>query len=848
MKKLLTTIAAILLQMSMLAAQPKTTPLYVDSDGVMRRTSDDKEVSYCGVNYTMPFAHSYRMADKFNIDRFKAIDNDVYHFARLGFNAFRLHIWDVEISDAQGNLLENDHLRTLDYLIQKLEERHIDIILTAQTNFGNGYPERNIITDGFTYHYDKCRVHSEPEAVKAQQNYIKQLALHRNAFTGKTYSDDEGIVAFEINNEPCHSVSKDDTRDYIVKMVDALKSTGFNKTILYNVSHNHDFVEAYFQSPIDGGTYQWYPTGLVSGRTLSMNFLPYVDDYEIDFKDVAGFRDKAKVVYEFDPGDVIDSYLYPAVMRTFRTAGFQWVTQFAYDATFLAEYNTDYQTHYLNLAYTPGKAVGMKIACEVAKEVPMYAKFPKYPNDTVFNSTTVSYKRNLALFNNGRKYFYTNDCNVKPVDYKKLTEICGVGESPVVKYSGTGAYFVDKIADGVWRLEVMPDYVALADPFAKPSLARKTGVTVHCFNAISIDIPNLGADFAVVDFSHDAAHNVDNGVLSVKPGVYILRSSKSKYKGDYNVTFNNIKSSEYYAPKSVIDKVYVSHHASPIAERDKDLELDLTLVAPGAVDSVVVLPSTASFWSSHNKSARMTSDGKYGYRCNIPHNWFRGNVFGYYVLVYRDGGCTTFPSGRKGTPLDWDSDDRDFYRTELTDPQSPVVLVASAAGDEAVIAAVQPSWGRSQVQKKFDMPFSQNSLSVASNGSKNAVRAIIYKDVTKIAKIRAARIAAAKTLCVEFEPAEHDMELSAGFVDADGLTFTKSFSVKSGEHQVRIPLSELTVSSTFFVRETYPSFCKQSFEPEGNFTLDMSQIAVFEIVTKATTEPFKFGFVGAWIE
>ena len=335
------------------AQNQKTFPLYVDNQGVLRRTSTEKEVSYCGTNYTLPFAHSFRAADYLGVDRFKAIDNDVYHFARLGFNAFRLHIWDVEISDHDGNLIENEHLRVLDYLIKKLEERNIDIVFTLQTNFGNGYPEKNEKTDGFTYFYDKCAVHSDPQAVKAQENYVAQLAKHVNSFTGKSYLSDSCIVAFEINNEPCHAVSVEDTQNYINRMIKALKSTGYNKPIFYNVSHNKDFVSAYFQTEIDGGTYQWYPTGLVSGGELSFNYLPYIDEYKIDFQDVDGFKNKAKIIYEFDPGDILDTYLYPAVIRSFRSAGFQWITHFAYDATFLACYNTDYQTHYMILPAKP---------------------------------------------------------------------------------------------------------------------------------------------------------------------------------------------------------------------------------------------------------------------------------------------------------------------------------------------------------------------------------------------------------------------------------------------------------------------------------------------------------------
>lgn len=85
---------------------PKSVPtIYVDAGGVMRWSDTKKEASFFGVNYTLPFAHAYRAMGYLGVDRKAAIDRDVYHMARLGLNAYRIHIWDVEISDAEGNLL-----------------------------------------------------------------------------------------------------------------------------------------------------------------------------------------------------------------------------------------------------------------------------------------------------------------------------------------------------------------------------------------------------------------------------------------------------------------------------------------------------------------------------------------------------------------------------------------------------------------------------------------------------------------------------------------------------------------------------------------------------------------------
>ena len=164
--------------------------IYVDAGGVMRWSDTKKEASFFGVNYTLPFAHAYRAMGYLGVDHKTAIDRDVYHMARLGLNAYRIHIWDVEISDAEGNLLENEHLELLDYLIHKLQERGIRTVITAQTNFGNGYPEHNQPVGGFSSHYDKCAVHSDIEAIAAQEKYIAALVRHVNPYTGYTYKDD----------------------------------------------------------------------------------------------------------------------------------------------------------------------------------------------------------------------------------------------------------------------------------------------------------------------------------------------------------------------------------------------------------------------------------------------------------------------------------------------------------------------------------------------------------------------------------------------------------------------------------------------------------------------------------
>src|SRR5258708_34313782 len=99
--------------------------VYVDRQGILRWTKNNAEASFFGVNYTVPFAYAYRAHKALNVDLQKAIQQDVYHFARIGLDAFRVHVWDNEISDVSGNLLENDHLRLFDFLLAELKKRNI---------------------------------------------------------------------------------------------------------------------------------------------------------------------------------------------------------------------------------------------------------------------------------------------------------------------------------------------------------------------------------------------------------------------------------------------------------------------------------------------------------------------------------------------------------------------------------------------------------------------------------------------------------------------------------------------------------------------------------------------------
>jgi hypothetical protein len=651
--------------------------VYVDRNGTMRWGDTKKEVQGFGVNYTVPFAHAYRAAKKLGVPIRKAIDDDVYHFSRLGFDAYRVHVWDTEISDTVGNLLPNEHLDLFDYMVGKMKERGMKFILTPIAYWGNGYPERDEETPGFSRKYGKDACLTDDGAIRAQENYLFQFLNHVNPYTGIAYKDDPSIIAFEVSNEPHHREEPGKVTAFISRMVKSMHKTGCRKPIFYNVSHSIHLVDAYYKSGIQGGTFQWYPTGLGAGHELGGNLLPNVDLYHIPFADKPAFKKGAKIVYEFDAADVGRSYIYPAMARSFRKAGIQWATHFSYDPTYMAYANTEYNTHFMNLAYAPQKGLSLKLAAEVFRTIPMYADFGSHPANTKFGPFRVSYEKDLAEMMTDEKFIYTNHTTSAPASPDRLTEVAGFGNSPVVKYEGQGAYFLDRLESGVWRLEVMPDAIWVKDPFGRNSLDKVNAVINWAEWPMTINLPDLGGGFTLAPMNegNDFRPAVKDGSFRIVPGAYLITRSgvTTGLKGDSR--WKNILLKEFVAPPATVNRTYVLHE--PISEQTQGeaVVLEATIVSNEEVESVDV--SVAGTGWRPQVVAMKKREG-YKYVATIPAEEVNAGFLRYYITVNRKGGSITFPSGTEGRPGNWDFYDSEPYEVRVIPGGEPVYLFVAS--------------------------------------------------------------------------------------------------------------------------------------------------------------------------
>lgn len=607
--------------------------------GVLRWADTGEELALFGVNYYAPHYADYANLGLLHCDRRQVIEQDVRHLRRLGLELLRVHVFDREVSDADGNLLANDHLALLDHLLATCRANGLYAVLTPIA----WWPTPNPST-GFSNRFTMPQMTSDPAAREAQRRYLSQFVSHRNPETGLTYAEDPQLVAFELINEPSYppGFSDDALTHYIDALAGAIRATGCRKPLFYNGWGGRGAALA--ASTIDGGTNGWYPTGLVSGATLTTDQRHKADRF-------GGFDDyppgKARGIYEFDAADVNGSYLYPAMARSFRRAGAQFAAQFQYDCWPLAASNVDWQTHWLSLPYTPGKALSFAIAAEAFRRLPRGPQRDDELGSEHFAGFRTAFGEDLSEWVGETAFLHSNDTPTRPEHPERLTRLAGVGSSPLVRYTGTGAWFLDRSAPGVWRLEVFPDAVQVAEPYAHPNPGREVCRLVWRERTLELALPDLAGRFVVT------------------PGIWELRGEGARRH----------EAPEWFAPPA-------SAAAPPLLWHRRPEEL---LTGRPVTIAATVVPDDAAptlVWHDGATWQRqaMRSAKPYLFETDLAANAVRTPALRYRLELSRGGRTVSFPGGL--TDLGDDSKPRTLFGpTSLA--TAPEVGLSGAPGQRA---------------------------------------------------------------------------------------------------------------------------------------------------------------------
>jgi len=670
-------LAALATLASSVQAQRADRPVYLDNEGVVRWRDNNQEVTLFGANYVLPTASDYRAAGYLHADRKKMIDEDMAQFARMGWDGLRLTFWgDWEASDSAGNLIANDHLDLQDYLIARARERGIYMLLSPIQLYSSNWPDalqRDAATPGFGRHFGKASMGTDSAAVAAQVNYLRQILSHVNPYTGVALKNEPAILFIELVNEPWHHPEDlQGSIRYINALTDAVRGTGCNKLVFYNVSQDFRIAEAIRRSRAQGVTFGWYPTGLNSGHELEGNYLRAVDTFP-DMLRPELIR-SPRIVYEFDSPDLRTGYMYPAMARTFRAVGAQFAAMFAYDMLRTASRNLAWQTHYLNLVYTPRKAMSAVIAAEAMHRLPRTRSYGSYPENTRFGDFHVSYDENLGELVARDAFLYAGSTRAAPPDPAALRRIAGYGSSSTVTYEGQGIYFLDKVRPGVWRLELYPDAVPVRDPFEPPSPDKLVTRAISRAWHMAVRLPDLGGEFTVqpMNGGGQAVGRSEAGGFGVTPGVYVLSASGPVDPATLPARVGQIGFTEYHAPPADSLPPSVQPLISPAYLMGRPAELRARVVDRTPPDSAMLFirPTAGGLY----RGFTMHAASGYLYAASVPATALREGPHEYVITLFRGDSSVTLPSGLHLKPTDWDYSGSASWRLDVIGPQTPLRL------------------------------------------------------------------------------------------------------------------------------------------------------------------------------
>jgi hypothetical protein len=659
---------------------PAARAVYLDREGVVRWRDDRREVTLFGANYVIHTASDYRAGGYVHGDRKTMIDEDMAHFARMGWDGLRLTFWgDWEASDSAGNLIANDHLDLLDYLIARARERGIYMLFSPIQLYGSNWPDALSDTSapGFGRRFGKERMGTDPAAIAAQVNYLRQILNHVNPYTGVALKDEPAILFIELVNEPWHHPEDvDGSIRYINALTDAVRGTGCRKLVFYNVSQDFRISEAIRRSKAQGVTFGWYPSGLNSGHELEGNHLRAVDAFpDMVHPDLVRLP---RIVYEFDSPDLLTGAMYPAMVRTFRAVGAQFAAMFAYDMLQTASRNLGWQTHYLNLVYTPRKAMSAIIAAEAMHRLPRMRSYGSYPENTRFGDFHVSYDGDLGELVARDAFLYAGSTRSRPPDRAALRRIAGYGSSSIVAYEGEGTYFLDQVRPGLWRLEVYPDAVPVRDPFEPPSPGKVVTRAIRRPWPMTLDLPDLGGSFTVQPLAagNPRTAQAAGGRFTVTPGVYVLSAAGPVDVATLPAYLGRMGFAEYHAPPpdSLPPSVQPLTASEYLTGRDAELRARIVDQSPPDSAKVFIRLVAGDFYHAYP----MRSKVGYEYAATIPAAQLFEGPHEFVITLFRGDSAITFPGALPQQPWDWNYNGRESWQLNMVGSPMPLRLFEPA--------------------------------------------------------------------------------------------------------------------------------------------------------------------------
>lgn len=465
-----------------------------------------------------------------NSDTLKlATDNAMDEIQKMNCDLIRCHLVPSDYTDDEGNLVETIYLDQLDYMVAEAARRGMYVYLSflnPNMSFDINVEDVDAATpthveNSFLKKVDKTGKRAmilDEELISKSQTYIKQLLNRKNPYLGETYKNTAAMAVWEIMNEPLYysyeqfqetyyydyyltwikekelqdneenykEFRYQEVKNYIDNMYEVVRETGAVQPVVWNcnwhrmIRNREDVFKAIAESKVEVVSFCNYPGQSILKRPYTKNpedlsrhdfaeFLKnsYTREDWYGWALSPEFKDKAKVVYEFETFYNYSGYLYPAQANFFRAMGAQMASMWHYSMPRYAPYRNG--SHHLSLTSTPHKAAAYAIAGELFRSVPLYHDYDtSSTTEQITEDFMFSYEEDLSIFSSDGKYMYSGDVSAvqKPAPPDDVEEILGYGSSPLVSYSGKGIYTM-RITDEKIELNIEPDAIHLKPLWGK---------------------------------------------------------------------------------------------------------------------------------------------------------------------------------------------------------------------------------------------------------------------------------------------------------------------------------------------------------------------------------------------
>jgi hypothetical protein len=481
---------------------------------------------------------------------------------------------------------------------------------------------------------------------------------------------------------------------------------------------------------------------------------------------------------------------------------------FAYDMLGTASRNLGWQTHYLNLVYTPRKAMSAIIAAAAMHRLPRGQNYGPYPRNTTFGEFHISADSNHSELVSRDALLYAGSTASKPPAPAELSHIAGLGSSPVVTYDGDGLYFLDRLKAGVWRLEIYPDAEPIADPFEPPSPDKVVTLAIARSRAMTIALPDLGNEFTVQRLTPPIAGSAraESGGIRVEPGVYLLSGRGPVDTAGLPPVVSHLSLSEFHAPPLDSIALTVTPLFAAAYSSGRPIELRARVVDRMSPDSVTLFIRAPTGFG-YRPFPMHTADG-YVYSATLPSDALAEGPHNLVIGVDRGGRHLTFPGQMAARPTDWNFTTQQAWRINIVPAAAPLRLFTPEADvSRLAFTRIGDAGRRGLFRLTTSMltghPVFHFELPVDSQG-KGLPDYTASLVVQSALQGRPDDLAVAKALRIRWRHVGTGVTPWVTLMENDGTSWTASLPADSGWQDTRLPLASFKVGRGVLLPEGFP--------------------------------------------